>query len=80
MRIAIDSKNPPAFSCPVCDTPLDIHQPDCDAPELLLGVCSDCGNWVAIGIEEKETGALIVSLVGVTRIRSALGLNGSRAG
>jgi len=78
-RIEIDSKRAPVFPCPGCDTPLDIHQPDSDAPEILLGVCPDCGQWVAIGVEAEGTGALVVSLPGVAQLRSALNLDGSRA-
>ena len=31
--------------CPNCDEPIDLHQPEQEAPSHLLGVCGACGAW-----------------------------------
>jgi hypothetical protein len=52
---------PPEFesdlACAVCQTSLEIHQPDLDMPERLLGCCPSCRNWtlVDIGCDGQKT-------------------------
>jgi hypothetical protein len=31
--------------CAQCQTVLDLHQPDPEQPDRLLGTCPDCGTW-----------------------------------
>ncbi len=31
--------------CEDCDCPVDIHQPDVERPQRLLGTCPECGTW-----------------------------------
>jgi hypothetical protein len=31
--------------CPGCGAPLELHQPDPECPERLLGTCPRCGGW-----------------------------------
>jgi hypothetical protein len=38
------------LACPVCQTSLEIHQPDLDMPERLLGSCPSCRNWTIVDI------------------------------
>ena len=34
--------------CVSCHNPLDLHQPDGERPDQLLGTCPDCGAWYLI--------------------------------
>lgn len=43
--------NPPSLSdveCIRCQSPLDVHQPDGQLAERLLGTCPDCLAWYLI--------------------------------
>lgn len=43
-------------SCGCCSEPLELHQPDVDRPDRLLGTCPECGAWFLI---DPETQTLI---------------------
>jgi hypothetical protein len=32
-------------TCDTCGAPLDVHQPDADLPDRLLGTCQGCKAW-----------------------------------
>jgi hypothetical protein len=34
--------------CDCCQSVLDLHQPDPDRPDRLLGTCPECGSWFLI--------------------------------
>lgn len=34
--------------CACCEGTLDVHQPEPERPERLLGTCPDCGAWYLI--------------------------------
>jgi uncharacterized protein YbaR (Trm112 family) len=36
--------------CPKCQSPLDLHQPDSELPERLIGTCEDCIAWYLMDI------------------------------
>jgi hypothetical protein len=36
--------------CPRCGAPLDLHQPDPERPERLLGTCARCGAWFLLDV------------------------------
>jgi hypothetical protein len=40
--------NPYDLPCPACEAPLEIHQPDRERPDRLLGVCLSCHGWASI--------------------------------
>jgi hypothetical protein len=37
-----------AISCPDCDQPLNLHQPDESVPDQLLATCDTCSRWFAV--------------------------------
>jgi hypothetical protein len=37
--------------CLECDSPMDMHQPNSDDPEIFLGVCAECGRWFRIEVD-----------------------------
>ena len=39
------------LACPVCQTPLETHQPDPDMPERLLGCCPRCRAWTLVDLQ-----------------------------
>jgi len=40
------------IDCPDCQKPLDVHQPDPEQPERLLGTCPACKAWFLLGCGE----------------------------
>jgi len=47
----IDESNPDCLAevcCPQCNDFLAIHEPDCELPDRLLGICGGCGSWFMI--------------------------------
>jgi hypothetical protein len=38
-------------SCLNCGSPLDMHQPDAESPDVFLGVCADCGRWYRVEVD-----------------------------
>jgi hypothetical protein len=51
--------------CLGCESPLELHQPDGNAPHRLLGTCDICGCWHLIDCD----GAVIVLLPDATELR-----------
>ena len=70
VRVALDPANPDALTCTRCGHDLEVHQPEAEVPDLLLGTCPDCGAWFAIGIDEDE--ASVCLLAGAELVRSVL--------
>ncbi len=50
------------IGCPDCRAPLDIHQPNSNQPDQLLGTCMACGSWFRIEADEDEGKAMVVRL------------------
>jgi len=73
-RVAFDPATPAPLACGRCGEALEIHQPDAETPELLLGTCRDCGAWFAIGIDGGQ--AAICHLLGADLMRTALAAPG----
>jgi hypothetical protein len=44
----------PEPRCPNCQAPLEVHQPDVEHPERLLGTCKVCKAWCLIYPDEGE--------------------------
>jgi Zn finger protein HypA/HybF involved in hydrogenase expression len=42
----------PLVACRACGSPLELSQPDTLRPQNLLGVCTRCGKWHQVLIEE----------------------------
>lgn len=38
-------EEPTCISCVLCRAPLELHIPQVDKPERMLGTCVDCGAW-----------------------------------
>ena len=53
-------------ACLGCGSPLELHQPDGDAPQRLLGTCAVCGGWHLIDCG----GSVVVLLPDVTAFRT----------
>jgi hypothetical protein len=39
---------PRLVPCPQCGFGLDLHQPDLDNPDRLIGICPDSGAWYQV--------------------------------
>jgi hypothetical protein len=68
LKLSDDGLETPA--CRNCQTPLNIHQPDEDRPEHLLGTCARCGAWYLIELGKEETGAFMFDLPNVTLVHA----------
>jgi hypothetical protein len=44
--------------CLVCHFPLELHQPDTDQPERLVGICRNCQTWALINIDDNGVATL----------------------
>jgi hypothetical protein len=51
---------PVASECPVCGSELELHQPDADLPDRLLGICGACKSWFLVEGESRMRTTLIV--------------------
>jgi hypothetical protein len=62
---------PGGSTCGTCDVPLDIHQPDPDLPDRLLGTCRVCKAWWLLDGEAELMARLPDSLrVALTSLSS----------
>jgi hypothetical protein len=41
------------IDCSRCNHHLELHQPNLEEPDRMLGICSKCGNWFLIDIAGK---------------------------
>jgi hypothetical protein len=56
--------------CPDCHDSLDLHQPDIEQPEQLLGTCSCCSKWFwLVEIDHDWTGTMLFELPSVDTLR-----------
>jgi hypothetical protein len=58
--------------CRDCRVPLNVHQPDEDRPDHLLGTCARCGAWYLIELGAEDGGAYLVDLTNVAVFHAAL--------
>ena len=70
----------PVAACSRCRQEMELHQPDINQPDRLLGICPDCGDWVMIDYESASLASVLelprfvtvkrrprLALAGVTR-------------
>ena len=69
---------PSGIPCLSCDTPLELHQPDSDTPERLLGTCPACGAWFILDGREGPVPVLPAAGRGRTSGRPQSSANGDR--
>jgi hypothetical protein len=48
--------------CVQCDKPLDLQQPDAQAPDRLLGICWTCSSWFLIELATERSEMIMVQL------------------
>jgi hypothetical protein len=58
--------------CRACQARLNIHQPDENRPEHLLGTCPSCGKWYLIEFGTGGNDAFLIDLIEFGRIRASL--------
>ena len=47
-----------ALTCPHCEFPLTLHQPDPELPDRLLATCDDCKAWFLTNLAGQVSSAL----------------------
>jgi hypothetical protein len=40
--------------CRTCGEYLDLHQPDCELPDRLLGTCGNCKTWYLLNDDQES--------------------------
>ncbi len=58
---------PAEVPCLSCGVALELHQPDGDAPQRLLGTCDACGGWHLIDCD----GSVVVLLPEASALRDS---------
>jgi hypothetical protein len=59
--------------CVGCRVPLELHQPDAQSPDRLLGVCPECGRWYVMQLTAGQHEAVLVALPDRAWFRTASG-------
>lgn len=77
LKISDDGLETPC--CRDCEAPLNVHQPDEDRPEHLLGTCPRCGAWYLIEVGKGTTGAFMFDLPNVALVHAATSPTGSKS-
>jgi hypothetical protein len=77
LKISDDGFETPC--CRNCQATLNVHQPDEDRPEHLLGTCAGCGAWYLIELDKEKTSAFMFDLPNVALIHAATAQSSSRS-
>jgi hypothetical protein len=65
-----DGANP--LSCPDCQVPLGLHQPDLWQPMQMLGTCADCSKWFfVVDLDPDGIDTVLLELPSADLIRLA---------
>jgi hypothetical protein len=70
LAISAEGLEPP--KCRDCQVELNLHQPDEDRPEHMLGTCARCGEWYLIEFGKNSREAFLFDLANVRTIRQTL--------
>jgi hypothetical protein len=74
VRYSTTPENYDEGRCLACDGSLDLHQPDVQFPDRILGVCERCGNWYLINLLSGTDEALMVAIPdGQTLLNALMG-------
>ena len=57
----LNTEEEPVTACSRCRQEMEMHQPDVNQPNRLLGICPECGEWLLIDYE-SETHASVLEL------------------
>ncbi len=61
-----------SYPCLRCRAPLDMHQPDCALPDLMLATCAECHAWHVIDCQTGAPPAFVALLPNTVAIRALL--------
>jgi hypothetical protein len=70
LTISAEGLEPPR--CRDCQVELNLHQPDEDRPEHLLGTCARCGEWYLLEFGKNLREAYLFDMPNIRLIRAAL--------
>ena len=70
--LAISADGFVSARCQKCETELEIHQPQENDPQELLGTCTHCGCWHLIQVAPDGTEALLFNIPGIDFVRETL--------
>lgn len=72
LRVLTLESDVPAASCPDCDQPLNLHQPDEGMPAQLLATCETCSLWFAIHEHPTSERGLVMFEIAARQVVAAL--------
>src|SRR5690242_3353116 len=58
--------------CLACGASLELHQPDIDSPDRMVGICTKCGCWYLLDTIAGTDEAVMVGLPDGEALRKAL--------
>lgn len=67
VRYSVPEIWPSELDCPRCPGSLEVHQPDVNHHERLLGTCNSCGAWVLLGLDGTGDSIIGMLLPGVDK-------------
>ena len=56
-----------------CEAPLEVHQPDAEHPDRILGTCERCQGWVIVDFAPESDEGVMVFLPGENFLMSLRG-------
>ena len=62
LRFSISPEQVDDGCCLTCNVYLELHQPDIDSPDRVIGICERCGRWYLIDMEPGTDDAVMVLL------------------
>ena len=67
--LPIVGKDVPRVKCMSCNLRLELHQPDPESPERLLGICERCRNWYVLDLVQDDNEAVMVHIPEAKHLR-----------
>lgn len=61
-RLPIPPDGPINIDCLNCETPIEIHQPDSELPERMLGTCENCRTWYLVECDPNTGQAVLIQI------------------
>jgi hypothetical protein len=71
-RIPIPPDGPVSVDCMECDSSVEIHQPDSELPDRMLGTCEQCQTWYLLECDPDAGQAALILLPDSSLLRGLL--------
>jgi hypothetical protein len=68
-NVPIPPDGPVSVRCLDCDQPVEMHQPDSELPERMLGTCEHCQAWYLLECDPDAAQAVLILLPDFSLLR-----------